>query len=350
MTVLTEQVGCPGAAVDRPWAVPHAYLVLPASADRTAWLAARRHGVGASDASAVLGLSPWSSPYEKWMEKRGLLPEQPDNDAMRWGRLLEAVIADEWSAQTGIAIRRAGLLAAADRPWQLATVDRLAACGGLVEVKTLSWRAAGEWADGQTPDHAEAQSQHQMAVTGRGHVHVVGLQDGRTWLERTVVRDDTLIADLTAIEADFWQSVVDGVEPPVDGAPSTTAVLAARWPALVEKRVELGVDLERLLHDRDVAIAERDAAAAQVEQLDNRIKALLGEATVGTVDDVERVTWRRDGTLSVKRLAAEHPDAWTDCQVPATGTVLDTDRLKAEWPEAYTAARARVLRPKRAAV
>lgn len=334
---------CPGPLPSLPWSSPSAKLLLRAGAPRDAWLQWRTRGIGSSDASAVLGLSRWASAYEVWAEKRGIIPPTPDNDAMELGRLLEPVVVYRWSARTGIPIRRAGLMASRQRPWQLASVDRLAACGGIVEAKTLSYRVAEEWDDGQTPDHAEIQTQHQMAVTGRDHAHVVGLQDGRTWLERTVARDDALIVDLTKIEDEFWHAyVLTGVEPPVDGSAATTAVLNARWPAAVETEVELGDDALQLVKQQEAWAAEQEVAAVGKAAAENQIRALLGDATVGILPDERRITWRRNGTLSTKRLAAAHPDVTAACTRPRPA--LDLDALKREHPAIYAEHRARVLR------
>lgn len=349
MTTATVTTGCPGR-VRTPWASPDATLTLRAAAPREEWLAARRRGIGSSDASAVLGLSKWTSPYEVWCEKRGILPPEPDTDATELGRLLEPIIVDRWSEKTGIPIRRAGLMASRTRPWQLASVDRLAACGGIVEAKSLSWRVAEEWEDGQTPDHAEAQVQHQLAVTGRDHAHVVGLQDGRTWLERTVVRDDDLISDMTLIEADFWRMVVDGVEPPIDGSAATTEVLNQRWPATVEVETELPVDAIGLIALRDEAAAQAKDAALVANGYENEIRALMGDATVGWLpgqDDVDpkkrkAVTWRRNGTFASKRFTAEHPELAARITHPIPA--LDVAALRGGRPDLHTAYRSRVLR------
>ncbi|MEI4273902.1 YqaJ viral recombinase family protein [Klenkia sp. LSe6-5] len=344
--------GCPGEAVDGPWRSPDAALLLRADAPRELWLQHRRTGLGSSDASTVVGVNRWSSPYELWCEKRGLLPEQPDNDAMELGRLLEPIVVDHWSATTGIPIRRAGLMQSLARPWQLASVDRLAACGGIVEAKTLSWRVAEEWEDGQTPDHAEVQVQHQLAVTGRSHAHVVGLQDGRTWLERTVVRDDALIADLGAVEARFWELVQAGVEPPIDWTAATTDALAARWRAVEQTDVVVGERLADLVAQRRDAKTVVAGVERRLAELDNEIRALLGENTEGWVegpdpDDKKAkplVTWRRNGAFSPAALAASWPDLAAELTGPVEVERLDIDRLKADHPEIYAACRARVLR------
>lgn len=336
---------CPERVVDAPWSSPDGRVVLASSRPREEWLAARRTGIGSSDASTVLGLSKYSSPYEVWAEKRGLLPASDvDTDELLWGRLHEPTIATWWSAEANIPVRRAGLMRSKERPWQLASVDRLAGCGGLLEIKTLGWRVAEEWEDGQTPDHAEAQVQHQLAVTGRDHAHVVGLLDGRKPLVRTIARDDALIADMVKIEDEFWGWVLDGTEPPIDGSASTTDALSARWAGSLGAEIDGGRELAELREQKLAA----DTAVAQAEdylgQVKNRIRALLGDATEGLVDDLEVATWRRNGAFSDVVLLRDHPELHAALQVPVQTTATDVDRLKAEHPDVYTACRARVLR------
>lgn len=66
--------------------------VLLADATEEAWLAARRKGIGASQMAAVLGVSPFASPFALWWQKReGWDIEQ--TTAMRIGTLMEDVIA-----------------------------------------------------------------------------------------------------------------------------------------------------------------------------------------------------------------------------------------------------------------
>lgn len=321
--------------------------MLRADAPRDEWLAQRKTGIGSSDASAVLGLSKWSSAYEVWAEKRGLIPPDPDNDYTELGRLLEPIVVGRWSEKAGIPIRKAGLMASRERPWQLASVDRLAACGGIVEAKTLSYRVADEWDDGQTPDHAEAQVQHQLAVTGRSHAHVVGLQDGRTWLERLVVRDDVLIPDLTAIEEQFWTGhVLTGVEPPIDGSSATTEALSARWAGLDELEVDLDQEALDLIDLRAEWTVKAKAALLVADEYENRLRALMGEATVGwlpgDLDSRKSITWRRNGTFSTKRFTADHPELAARITHPLPA--LDVAALRAVRPELHATYRARVLR------
>ncbi|GIV52679.1 MAG: hypothetical protein KatS3mg038_3200 [Candidatus Kapaibacterium sp.] len=58
----------------------------------------RRSFLGASDAPAVLGLSPWRSAWEVWAEKTGRIDSWSGNAATSAGQLLEpAVLA--WASE-----------------------------------------------------------------------------------------------------------------------------------------------------------------------------------------------------------------------------------------------------------
>lgn len=63
------------------------------------WLTVRKQGIGSSDAAAAVGLNPYKSQLQLWMEKTGRdgdLPKTDPNDEsspMYWGNLLEAIVA-----------------------------------------------------------------------------------------------------------------------------------------------------------------------------------------------------------------------------------------------------------------
>lgn len=48
---------------------PALCLVKTKTLTRDEWLTVRKHGIGSSDAAAVVGLSPYKSQLELWMEK-----------------------------------------------------------------------------------------------------------------------------------------------------------------------------------------------------------------------------------------------------------------------------------------
>ena len=85
-------------------------------ASRAEWLAARRHGIGASEVSAILGLNPYRSCFEVWARKvsddhpqsTSLAPvaearerDQAETEAATWGVLLEPVVRAEVARRIG---------------------------------------------------------------------------------------------------------------------------------------------------------------------------------------------------------------------------------------------------------
>lgn len=73
-------------------------LALPEDMTREQWLNLRRRGIGGSDASVVLGVNPYRSVLELWLDKtKQLEPEESTIEAAYWGQVLEPVVRDEFT-------------------------------------------------------------------------------------------------------------------------------------------------------------------------------------------------------------------------------------------------------------
>ncbi|MBB2775753.1 UNVERIFIED_ORG: putative phage-type endonuclease [Comamonas terrigena] len=106
-------------------------LVSTKDMEREDWLEVRRTGIGSSDAAAAIGLNPYQSQLELWMQKTGkadLLPtvdRSDDSSPMFWGTLLEPIVAAHYTKRTGNKVRRVNaVLQHPEHPWMLANVDR----------------------------------------------------------------------------------------------------------------------------------------------------------------------------------------------------------------------------------
>ena len=66
-----------------------------APTSRETWLAERRKRLGATDVSAILGLNPYKTAYEVWLDKRNMLEPWNGNAATSLGLMLEPAILDE---------------------------------------------------------------------------------------------------------------------------------------------------------------------------------------------------------------------------------------------------------------
>lgn len=163
------------------------------------WLRLRRNGIGGSDAAAIMGLSPWRTAMDVWLEKTGEFTEDEsqDNEKMYWGTALEDVVAREFMTRTGLKVRRRNaILQHRKHHFMIANVDRLVIGhkAGL-ECKTTGQYSADDWTMG-VPDYYIPQVQHYMAVTGYDTWYVAVLIGGQEYKHYEVPRDDGFIREV----------------------------------------------------------------------------------------------------------------------------------------------------------
>lgn len=299
-----------------------AVLLCPPGADEAVWLEARRAGIGASEIAAVLGISPYASPFSLyWAKVHGW--EIEDTGDMEAGRRMESAIAD-WATDIidpneQLMFERAGLYGSSERPWQIATPDRLvylacADCGGegalsdldvgfyncpsclgegrgalaaVLECKhPYSWDGFGEDGGDEIPVYFRTQLLQQMDVmeVGEGYLAAYCNHDLRVYHLR---RDDKDIAVMRAAGAAFWQRLQDGVVPGVDEHSATETTLRRLHPTVQDVDVQVPLDLAegyrraRALKARTAAVVDRYEARIRVAIGDGR-RAMYGKQLVAS--------------------------------------------------------------------
>ena len=149
------------------------------------WLKCREHGpkgnieytVGGSDVATIFGLSPWTTPLELWMVKKGLMkPKSPPNpDQLAMGHMLEPIAAHFYALRTGNTVTDDNYLYQhATLEYALANIDRRYKRkedgeGGVLECKSLTYHKAADWADGAIPIYYELQLRYYLAVLDEKH-------------------------------------------------------------------------------------------------------------------------------------------------------------------------------------
>lgn len=144
------------------------------------WLECRMHGpkgdipytVGGSDVATIFGVSPWTTPLELWLIKKGRMKPKPKDNAnqLAMGHLLEPIAAYWYQQKTGnIVTGDTNLYQHADHPYALANFDRRfnrASDGepGILECKSCTYHKADEWADDAIPLHYELQLRFYLSV------------------------------------------------------------------------------------------------------------------------------------------------------------------------------------------
>ena len=290
------------------------------------WLENRRSGLGGSDAGSILGINPYSTPLDTYLDKVGEGIEIADNDAMYWGRALEDLVADEYATRTGQKVqRRNAILQHPKHPWMLANLDRwIVGQNAILECKTAGGHLADQWGETGTdrvPDHYLAQVTHYLAVTGAKYADIAVLIGGRDFRIFHIPRDEDLIKQIIRAEEIFWKKYVLTRTPP---APRDLADIAQRWP--IDSGQEMIADEELRLQIATMARLKEGAKqlAGEVKVIEAEVKKSMRESAV-LVDElgVELVTWRTakpSTKLDTKRLKAEQPELAREFSIEVPGS------------------------------
>jgi putative phage-type endonuclease len=136
------------------------------------WHDHRARSRNASETPAVLGVSPWQTPYQLWLLRTGRA-EQKVTLPMRRGTELEPAARAAYEALTGNIMEP---LVLADGDYS-ASLDGITLDGGLVlEIKCpMRGRESGLWqavAQGSVPDYYGWQIEHQLMVSGATLAHL----------------------------------------------------------------------------------------------------------------------------------------------------------------------------------
>lgn len=201
------------------------------------WLRARLSGVGASEASAIIGCNPYMNNTDLWKIKTGRkeAADISSNAHVAYGHAAEGPIRELFALDyTEYEVSYGGafdMVHNPDHPWLFATLDgrlveKETGRHGVLEIKTteiLRSLAREKWRDG-IPQNYYVQVCHQLLATGWDFA-VLHAQLKRVWdgemkatrqsyiIERADIQDD--LDYLLAEEIKFWGYVQRDEMPPL---------------------------------------------------------------------------------------------------------------------------------------
>ena len=185
------------------------------------WREGRKHSIGASDAAAVMGISPWKTEAQLWDEKaNGKTLDFHNADTVR-GHRSENHILELYGIETGRKIFSGEriMLMSNHNPFMSCTLDGIDFTDEnnpvIIEVKSVKF-SHGEWSDDKIPDYYFTQLLHQLAVTGWNEaILLVRFTRNEGWesasermyhVKREDVQDQ--IDKLVRKESKFWNEYV----------------------------------------------------------------------------------------------------------------------------------------------
>ena len=278
----------------------------------------RQKYLGSGDAAAILGISPWRTPLDVYLDKveprvEQLTPERAR--VLRRGQRMEPYVIDVLSEETGLEIvARGNRYLDPEHPFIASEIDAEACARGSseivnVEIKTVSPFKAREWGEEQTdeiPLHYTAQVMHALMVTGRERCVMGVLIGGDDFRLYHVQRDDEAIMMIREREVSFWQQVQRREAPP----PTTVADIAR----LYGKSIGLAREADDATAEAFERLVEVRKALkpleAEKDELESRIKLFLAEADALAIKGRPVLTWKSQDARRFDQSAfkAAHPE------------------------------------------
>lgn len=286
--------------------------------------------IGGSDAAAILGLSPWKTTLDVYLDK--IVGKNEEVDASKAkifarGKRMEPYIIDLFAEETGLVIARRGCrYQHPEYPFLCAEIDAEAESGENIEIKTVHPFASKDWGVMDTdeiPVYYAAQAMHGLMVTGKQVCifgAMIGMDDFRTY---RVDRDEDVIASLRQKEVDFWNMVQSRTPP----EPQTTSDAERLFKKDNGSAVEADENaIETILTLKELKAQKKELEAA-IDGEEAKLKIAMKDASIITMSGNPLATWKCQVTnrFNQKEFQEAHPALFEQFKRQSESRVL---RLK----------------------
>lgn len=199
----------------------------------------RQHYLGGSDIPAIMGVDPYKTSLQLYLEKKGLWDEQVDNLHTRFGKHNEEFIAQEYSLLTGNTLQPVAIKVHPQYPYLVAHIDRIILADGkapgIFEAKTSAFgKRYHSFQHEQlqleqmrnVPIEYYVQCQYYMALTGYAYCHLVVLIGGREIKVYELEANQDWQKNILLEATNFWENyILKNVQPKPQIDHTTTLAL-----------------------------------------------------------------------------------------------------------------------------
>lgn len=268
--------------------------------------------LGGTDIAALLGLHPYKTDFDVFLEKTGQLPPFTPNDSMQMGTGLEPYIAAKYEKQTGIPLLKGGFVRHPTISFFGGHLDYLAATQEHgVEIKLVGARQKHRWSDPgpdqRVPEEYYCQCQWYMFLTGMVRWHLVAQKEFKKDLDIYVIEQDCdLHIRMVDTAVPWWERHVLGQQPPEAKGALATRYIAKQHPTeRTQAIIPADSTMLEVFSEAQSVEEELREAKERYETLKNRIKQAIGDdlgieghgfkAVWRTVKDSEEIVvdWRK---------------------------------------------------------
>ena len=284
--------------------------------------------IGGSDIGAILGLSPFKSPLEVWLEKTGKKINQADSLPLRFGSFAEEFVASEYSRSTGFElVHDESIYIDPEHSFMSAHIDRFILGGGgdqsptkILECKTANSFSTGNWGEAgtdQVPMSYLCQCIWYMAITQIKRADLAVLFGNSDFRIYQITQDQALENLVIEKAIAFWEDyVLKDIAPPASNQADCHLLFQKGDPQKTVNATSENLEHAKRFHLLNEEITTREDEIASIKQV---FMNTMGDAESLLYQDQLLATWKapkQSYRLDSKRLELEHPQLVTEYQVP----------------------------------
>jgi putative phage-type endonuclease len=239
--------------------------------------------------AAVMGVSPYRTPYQLWAEKTGAVPPQKVGAAANRGVLLEDAVGAYYEQETGRKLRKSnGVVRLKDQPRFMASLDRtIVGSNGIVEIKTST---SPRWSIYPVPPEVVVQTTWQMGIMGAPWCDVAVLLGGLVFKIERVHFDQALFNVMLATAYEFLAAVDSNTAPKLQALDAQAYGLAT--PQAKDELVQANESHERLVKELRAVNAELHFAEERKAGIEIQLKEAIAE-NAGLTGNGWTVYWKQ---------------------------------------------------------
>ena len=195
--------------------------------NRQQWLEWRLDGIGSSDAPVIMGVSPWKTLHQLYIEKKDRIISNYTNPAMQRGHDLEEMCRQKFEELMNVSVFPQNVVHP-EMNWLRASFDGLDLDGTTaVEIKNPNRKDHELAAEGKVPDKYYPQCQHLIKTKELTEIYYFSHFDGdyqTVWVDR----NDEYLEEYLSKASAFWDSVLRGI-PPEKTQKDLTPISNSKW-------------------------------------------------------------------------------------------------------------------------
>lgn len=223
----------------------------------------RKLGIGGSDMPIILGLSKYKTPYQLYLEKKGIISTSDEMSQLQyWGNRLEPIIRDEFADRNNVIIQTPDTIIHPFHDFMRANVDGyISEWDAVLEVKCSTQYMANEWGESGSDNIPMAylvQVAHYCYVLNASCAYIAVLIGGHDYRQYKYTRDLELEKSIIEAAKEFWNAVQNDDAPPPFN------------------QIDLRMMFPRHREDKSISIAESDVVSGHLMNI-NDIKMKMKE-------------------------------------------------------------------------